>query len=355
MNLNTYSNPTITIGDKELEYYTQFTLNNSGNNQINSLQISGINKNLLDYKLLNQDITLYLNEGGNDSLPAFRGIIRKINPTDKTISITAYDPRILISGKDAFPVIVDDVENYDGYTLVQFMHDYINTHINKDSVKIGLDMLTETSPTLLMRDFRTDLAVPYQIMQDCLSQIIDDSDLENPVDYEFVMIDDGNKSNIVLIKRENLENVTPSIRYDLLDGIQKITYQKIAPPTFALVRGEEDVKTRFQLGNMGSGQTGITVTGPYTDRDSAKRAGLIEIFKKQKEVNSLTLNVSKGFHIGVGSVINLYINDNINETYDISTNHRVTAKRINYTQAKGCTMNLRLNNRKLKVSDFISG
>ena len=75
--------------------------------------MSGINKSFIDYKLLNQEITLFLNEGGIDSVPAFRGIIKKINPTTNTISITAYDPRILISGKDAFPVIVDDIENYD--------------------------------------------------------------------------------------------------------------------------------------------------------------------------------------------------------------------------------------------------
>jgi hypothetical protein len=355
MNLNTYSNPVIIIGDKELEYYTQFTLNNPGNNQINSLTVTGINKSLIDYKLLNQEIVLYLNEGGTDSIPAFRGLIKKINPSEQTLSITALDPRILMSGKDAFPVIVDDIENYDGYTLVQFIHEYINANINTNSVKIGLDMLNETSPKLLMREFRTGLAVPYQIMQDCLSQIIDDADLENPIDYEFVMIDDGNKANISLLKRENLKNATPSISYDLLDGIQKISYQKITPPTFALVRGELDVKSRFQLGNMGSGQAGITVTGPYTDRDSAKRAGIIEVFKKQQQLNNINIQVTKGYNVGVGSIINLYINDNINETYDISDNHRVTAKTISYTQAKGCTMNLRLNNQNLKVSDFISG
>ena len=355
MNLNTYSNPLIIIGDKEVEYYDKFSLINSGNNQINSLSVSGINKSFIDYKLLNQEITLFLNEGGIDSVPAFRGIIKKINPTTNTISIPAYDPRILISGKDAFPVIVDDIENYDGYTLVQFMYDYIDTHINKDSVKIGLDMLSETTPKLLMRDFRTDLAVPYQIMQDCLSQIIDDSDVENPIDFEIVMIDDGKKSNIALVNRIDLKNATPSIRYDLLDGINKITYSKVTPPTFALVRGEHDVKSRFQLGNMGSGQSGVTVTGPYIDRNSAKQAGIIEIFKKQKELNNISIEVTKGYNVSVGSIINLYINDNINETFEISDNHRVTSKTINYTQAKGCTMNLRLNNQNLKVSDFISG
>ena len=212
MNLNTYSRPRVVIGDKEVEYYDSFDIKYPGNNQINSVTVSNIEKSMSDYSLMNQEIVVHLNEGGIDSVPIFRGYIKNVNPSEKGVSIVAYDPRILMSGKNSLPIILDDNENFDGYTLVQMIYKYISTEINSDGTKIGLDMLGETTPKLLMRDFRTDMAVPYQIIQDSLDQIIDDSDVENPVDYEIVMLDDGKKSNIVLRDRSYLENAAPVVR-----------------------------------------------------------------------------------------------------------------------------------------------
>lgn len=353
MNLNTYSRPRITIGDKEVEYFQSFNIRFPGGNDINSITINNIEKSIMDYSLLNQEIVVYLNEGSNDSVPIFRGLIKNVTPSKTGVSLKAYDPRIIMSGKNSFPIIVDDNENFDGHTLVQFMYKYISEDINTDGIKIGLDMLTETTPKLLMREFRTDLAVPYQIMKDCLSQIIDDSDIENPIDYEIIMIDDGVKSNITLRETTTLENADPVIRYDLLDGVQSITFKKSPPPNFALIRGDDEIQTKYQSGNMATGKTGITISGPYIDRNSAKRAGIIEIFRNRKEINDISLSVTKGYSVGIGSIINLYINDNINETFDISGNHRVTSKTINYSNTNGCTMKLTLNNKALKVSDFI--
>ena len=241
MNLNTYSKPRIVIGDKEAEYFKSFSIKYPGGNDINSITVIDIEKSMMDYSLLNQEIVVHLNEGSIDAVPIFRGLIKNVTPSKTGLTIQAYDPRIIMSGKNSFPIIIDDNENFDGHTLVQFIYKYISTKINNEGTKIGLDMLSETTPKLLMRGFRTDLAVPYQIMKDCLSQIIDDSDIENPIDYEIIMIDDGVKSNIALRASVTLENADPVIRYDLLDGVQSVTFSKSAPPTFALIRGEDEI------------------------------------------------------------------------------------------------------------------
>ena len=360
MNLSTFSKPQLRIGDSRIDTFDSIAILNPGGNQINSINVTGLPKALGNYKLINQDIVLYLNQGSYDSVPIFRGIIKSLTPGDDSVSLKGMDPRIIISGKDAFPIIVDEYENFDGMTLVQFIHTYITKHINTEKELIGLDMLEETTPPLLMRGFRTDLAVPYQIMTDALKQAIDSSDIENPIDYEFVIVDDGQKANLTIQKKQLLENTNPVVRYDLHDGVQNITYnQRNAPPTYALIKGEESaydtkvIQSRFTYGNMSTGKSGITVTGPYTDRDTAKKAGIIEIMREQDQIKSITLDVSKGYHVGVGSLINLYINTNRMDSYDISGNHRVTSKTISYTRDGGCSMNITLNRKPIRVSDFL--
>ena len=280
MKANTYSKPTITINGKHIDSFSSIKISEPGNNQINTLKIGGLDRDLANAHLVNQEVVVYLNEGSIDTVASFRGFIKKVNHKEKDLDITAYDPRILISGKDAFPIIINDYQNFDGYTLVQMIHDYINTEINKTTVKIGLDMLQETDPKLLMRGFRTDLAVPYQIMQDSLSQALKDTDIENPIDYEMIMVDDGVKSNIV-VQAKRLLTERAHVYYDLLDGIQSIKYKKEPLPNFALIKGEKEVQATFQHGNMAGGPSGITVSGPYNNRDTAKLAGIIEVLKIQ--------------------------------------------------------------------------
>lgn len=350
MKANIYSRPTITIGDKHIYDFTSFVISEPGNNQINSLKLSGLNRDLSNANLVNQEIVVYLNEGSIDTVAAFRGYIKSVNLSDKSLSIKAFDPRILISGKDAFPIIIDDSENFDGHTIVQMMYEYINTSINTTKTRIGLDMLQETDPKLLMRGFRTDLAVPYQIMQDSLKQALKDTDIENPIDYEIIMIDDGVKSNIA-VQAKRLLTERAHIYYDLVDGVQAIKYRKKPLPNFALIKGDK-VQSKFQYGNMAGGPSGITVSGPYKNRDTARLAGIIEVLKVQDELKDISINVTKGYDLSIGSIVNIYLNNNTNDTHDLSSNHRVVSKTINWS-TKGCKMNLKLNSKPMKLSSYI--
>ena len=314
MKANIYSRPTITIGDKNIYEYSSFTISEPGNNQINTLKLSGLNRDLANASLINEEIVVYLNEGSNDSIAAFRGFIKSISLKDKSLSVKAFDPRILISGKDAFPIIIDDNENFDGHTLVQMIHEYISTNINDTKVRIGLD-------------------------------------IENPIDYEMIMIDDGVKSNIVL-QAKRLLTERAHVYYDLLDGVQTIKYKKAPLPNFALIKGEKNTQSKFQLGNMAGGPSGITISGPYNNRDTAKLAGIIEVLKAQDELKDVSITVTKGYDVSIGSLVNIYLNNNTNDTHDLSANHRVVSKTISWSK-NGTRMNLRLNNKPMKLSSYI--
>jgi len=359
MSQNTYSKPSIYINDTEITEFSGFTINEPGNNQINSADVTGIRKDLVDFTLMNQELVIYLNEGSTDSVPIFRGIIVQISPGTTDMAVKARDPRAIISGRNAFPIVVDDTSNYDGFTLIQFIHEYIRENINSDSslkphTKIGLDYLQETNPTLLMKGFRTELAVPYQIMQDSLRQALDITDIENPKDFEIIMIDDGVKSNIAIQKKKDLTTTVPSVYYDLTDGIKSINYTYAGVPTFALIKGEKEVQSKYQDGNMATGKRGVTISGEYNSRAVAQFAGLIEIARLQDTKISVSLVVNKGFHLDIGSVVNIYINDNVNDSFELSANHRVSSKSIKYSTTTGPSMTLKLNSKPLRVSDFIN-
>jgi len=351
MNQNTYSRPILRIGDRDIEEYGKISINFPGSSQINSMKIDGMHKDLANANLLNKDIIFYLNEGSNDAVPIFRGYIRSVTPSAKGVSIKALDPRCLIAGKEALPIIVDDNENYDGMTISQFIHHYISTYVNTTDTFIGLDMLNSSSPSLLMRGYRSDLAAPYQVMQDALKQAIDDSDIENPKDFEFVMVDDGNAANIMVQDKQILENSIASMNYDLFDGIQSIKYKKTNVPNYALIKGKK-VQTRFQLNNMPNGPSAISITGDYIDRDSAKRAGILEVMREQDQYRNISIDVTKGYQVGIGSIIHIHMNHNATDAYEISGNHRVVSKKISWS-SKGAKMSLQLNRKPLKVSDFL--
>ena len=357
MNQDTYSKPVIYINDTEIVEFDGFTINHPGNSQINSADVKGIRKDLVDFTLMNQELVIYLNEGSNDNIPIFRGIIIQISPGKTNMAVKARDPRAIISGKNAFPIIIDDNNNYDGKTLTQFIHTFINEEINTDAgltTKIGLDYLEETNPSLLMKGFRTELAVPYQIMQDSLRQALNIDDIENPKDFEIIMIDDGVKANIAIQEKKDLETTVPSVYYDLLDGIQSINYTYSALPTFALVKGENNIQTTYQHGNMATGKKGITISGPYDNRAVAEFAGMIEIMRLQDSKLDITLKVNKGFHVDVGSVVNVYISDNVNDSFELSKNHRVVSKTISYGIGKGASMTLKLNSKPMRISNFVN-
>jgi len=357
MNQNTYSKPTIYINDTEITDFTGFKISQPGNSQINSADITGMRKDLVDYNLINQEVVIYLNEGSSDNIPIFRGVIVQLSPGNTNMSIKARDPRAIISGKAAFPIIIDDSNNYDGHTLVQFINQFIRENINTDvglSTQIGLDYLQEINPALLMKGYRTELAVPYQIMQDSLRQALNIEDIENPKDFEFIMIDDGIKSNIAIQEKKDLKTTVPSIYYDLLDGIESINYNYAAVPTFALIKGNDNIQSTYQHGNMATGKTGVTISGEYTSRAIAKLAGLIEIMRLQDSKLNITLKVNKGYHVDIGSVINIYISDNVNDSFELSGNHRVVSKNIDYSTSSGTKMTLKLNKKPMRVSNFLN-
>tara|TARA_R110000824_G_scaffold198192_1_gene382134 strand:- start:70 stop:696 length:627 start_codon:yes stop_codon:yes gene_type:complete len=205
-----------------------------------------------------------------------------------------------------------------------------------------------------MTDYRTEKSSPYEIATEVIEQIVNDSDINYPYSYALDMVDDGVKSNLVLKAIPNISG-SPDIAqtFTLEDGLQSISYKNINPPNFAAVKGAGDIQVIYEHEGRTTGTTGIDIQGEYEDRAKAQYAGMLEVQKQQKWVQDISVKVSKGYNIGLYSLI--YISSNSiegNMLNELSGAHVVQSKNLNISPS-GVTCTLGLNRPTPKVSQYL--
>ena len=351
MSVNTYQQPRLIIGDKEYSQFGNVNLNFPGNSKINSMNFTLNDSDAQEGKFLNKEVKFYLNYGTEDSVPIFRGFIRQFTPSDKDIKIVAYDGRTFIQGKEAQTISVTDFDNFDGFTVAQYLSHIIQDRVNiNNTTRIGLESLTDVSPPVLMKGVRGKNQSPYGLATKQLSAAFNEDSINDGVlfSYSIDMIDDGNTSNIVLVKEKDLDS-TPSITFAYLDGIESYKHKVRATPSYITAETTDGKTTFYKDGNLPQGLIGKTIKGKYEDTASATEAALFEVISSEKNTTEISLNVTKGFEIGIGSIIRLIVP----EDELANTNHRVASKKINVTD-KGTKCTLNLNRRPVEVADYIS-
>lgn len=351
MSVNTYQQPRLFIGDKE---YTQFGNVNvvfPGNSKINSLNTTLNDSELQEGKFLNKEIRFFLNYGSEDSVPIFRGYIRQVKPTDKDIKIIAYDGRTFIQGKEAQTISLTDKDNYDGFTVSQYLSDIIQDKVNiNDNTFIGLNALNDISPPAIMKGVRGKNKSPYNIAVKKLQESNNKDSINDGVifRYNIDMLDDGNVSNIVLVKEKSLDS-NPSATFAYLDGIVKYSHKVKATPSYITAETTDGKTAFYKDGNLPKGLIGTTIKGKYKDTASATEAALFEVIANEQNTSEISLTVSKGFDIALGSIVRLVVPED-----ELATkNHRVVSKKIAYS-SKGTVCTLNLNRKPVEISDYIS-
>ena len=320
MSRNTYSNPKIFIREKEIPEYSNITFKKAGKNRIDTLTLKINDPEYQDAHLFNEKIKFYLNEGGAEATPTFVGYIREISPTDKDITITAYDPRIFLSGKEARPVAMTDKKNYDGYSVVQFLSEIISETLNATQTVIDLKSLSDTDPVVSMTGFRTKKGTaPYDIFLQVLEQAMDDADPEEPLDYVVDMEGDS----LVLKKNKSLGD-TQVFNLSYMDGIMSSSYNQRIPHTSCIATGSGGGWGEFVYGNSPMGQMGSSITAK-NEAENAELYNLarIDTMKNFKASKEIRVNISRGYDIGIGSLVYLNVPDK-----NMRGNHRIVSKTI---------------------------
>ena len=120
-------NPVLLIDGKRVDSFKSANFSQNVN-QPDNLSASFSDPDLENMSLMDKKVELYLHE--KDNVPLFRGFIRQANPQETNISISAQDGRAYMAG-NSMPIIIDEKDNYDGFTVVQFLKEYIDNYINE--------------------------------------------------------------------------------------------------------------------------------------------------------------------------------------------------------------------------------
>ena len=340
--------PQLIINGKEQPNLQSFNLNFQGNNQITNCSMK---IGLPDYDenaLFGKIIELYLNNGCTDTVPIFRGIIKEVNTSETVITLKAVDVRGYLQGSDALSINLTDDDNYDGYTVGQFLRKHITDNVNTSTTRIGLDFLNDTSRLVNLTGVRGKIK-PLDACIDKLKQELDDTDNENPLSYS-IDVEEGSLYSNLVIRKQKLLTEDVSLSLSLHDGITKYTYKRRPVPTIVTVEDTESKNVyKTTIGNSPQGPFADNISKKFKDPSQANKHAILHLKKLRNEVNDIQLDASKGFYVGIGSLISIDVNKD-----DINGVHRLASKSITYNGNNGYKLKLQLNKQPIKVSDYLT-
>ena len=314
----TYSTPRLFIGHTEFTSFSTISYKNSGNNQVTSLTVSLKDPELDGAALMGKRVIFYLNHGAEDTIPFFIGRVRQFQPSDTALSITARDVMTFLTGNESPLINLTDTNNYDGFTLAQFLHDYISSNINKKETLIGVDMLNETDPTVTLTGVRGKNMSPLKVVTDKLPKKT--SNLEDIREYRILLRNDATTSHITFVKEQSIEDAAVSFSFN--DGIQKLNYKKRPNPNSYTINVGESIM-EYVDNSSPLGLVSGKLAGKFNYPDEAREEAYItaRVEENRKEV---TLTTSKGHYLDIGNVIQL----NTPNHPEISGKDRIKAKTI---------------------------
>lgn len=330
------------MGDNEITSWKSISFKDTGKNQVTSLSVSTSDPSLDNMALHGKEILFYLNYGAQDTIPFFRGRIKDSTPSNKSFNFTAYDVRIYLSGKESLGLSITDSKNYDGYTLGQFLYEYIDTVINSKDTLIGLDMLNDTNPLVSLSGYRQDSVTPLKVIQDNLKQNRDSStDIKNT---RLVVRDDGDKSNICFVEEQSKDN--SGIEFGYSDGIESISFKKRPIPNVFLSKSGEN-SIIYKHNNLPTGLVSKQLKGKFDYPDQAIQESFYAA-EYNKDKYELTIKVNKGHYLDIGNVIVLDVPD-----FDyLSGKHRIMSKSLAVSNS-GMNCSLKLSKEGPALSDYI--
>tara|TARA_R100000808_G_scaffold20146_1_gene43607 strand:- start:1195 stop:2238 length:1044 start_codon:yes stop_codon:yes gene_type:complete len=346
MSQSIYCNPRLVIDNNDIPFEFSANIDIKGNNAISRATVKIESDKLNDMNFFGKETCIYLNQGSVDNVPIFRGFIQDVKPTDTSLALEILDPRCLLAGPNT--PFVKSIR-YAGHTLAQFTYRWIDEVINKEKIRIGLDMLNETSPVqpFYGQDLLNVEAKAYDIIKKGISLNRDD-DGDTQYKYEIVMIDDGTKSNIHFMKDKKLDRPAALTLSDR-DGIIKRTYKKEPTANYIMV-GE----VKYQIGNQPNGprllkNEYLPDVSAYEDTPAEINDILITQLEVERKWNAKEIRITsnKGHYLNLGDLVFLDVEDS-----EIRGKHKVTSKKLNIGKGR-MTVSLSLNKRPPTYQDLL--
>jgi len=332
--LKQYCFPELYVGGEQILNISSAVFSEKGGSSINSLTVKLTDPVYDEYKWYNQKVEFFLNYGSADTVPLFRGYVRQINPTDKTFSFTAMDPRTFLTGKESTPLVITDKNNYDGYTLTQFIYSYITNTINSNDILIGLDMLNETDPPVLMKGIRQS-GDAYKFITGAMPK--NNNDVKKPYNYTIKMVEGIEHSNIVINRDRDIEDAVAT-EFSFEDGISKLSSKRRPSPNLYNISTKDSKMITYKKGNMSIGPVGKEIKGEFKDTDTARESAILDSILEEDEIQEVNMTVTKGHYLGTGNVVKLNV-----EQEELRRVHRIKSRTVSWNAASGVTSSFVLN------------
>ena len=337
--------PNIVIDGIAVNDFKSFSISFPGSNQINNASIALTNPEYDNAALFGKNVEIYLNANSIDNIPVFRGFIKTLSPSTNGVTLKCLDGRTFISGKDAQKINITDKDNYDGFSIAQFLRKVITEKINNDGkIRIGLGMLRDTDSLIRLNGYRGN-EPPLNIAINKIDEAVNSSDINNPLFYTINMEEGSNSSHIV-IKRQKYLTENSSLNLSLNDGIISYNYKRRPIPSQVDVKSKEYIST-IKIGSSPHGPYATSISKDFDNPEEARKYAILFLKKQQQEVDEISIQASKGYYTSIESIVRIDV-----DKPEIDGNHRLVSKTISYSGNKlGLTLNL--NKRPIKVSEYL--
>ena len=188
-------------------------------------------------KLWNKEVTFYLNEF--DSVPMFRGWVKRTNETFEEVEIMAMDAfgYMLKGGEQGLAkIVLDDRTNLDGLTVGAAIKKAIS--LAKLDGKIKTDIIGNTSPLISsVREPLRGVLSLKEVIEQLLVKAIDKTDQSLPRPNIIKIVDDGEYSQLVIELESRLEDTNVKLVYDEFNNIESLNVINKKLPTVITVNG----------------------------------------------------------------------------------------------------------------------
>jgi len=302
-------------------------------------------------KLWNREVTFYLHE--YDTVPMFRGWIRRTNETFNDIEIIAQDGfgYMKESGDtEIAKVALTEQSNLDGLTIGAAIEKALV--LSKLDTKIKTDFIRDTTPYVnsVSTPLRGVMTV-YDIMTTLLQRAIDNSGtLPRPNIAR--LVDDGSNSQLVIDLESQIDdNAVVKHVFSEYSNIIELNIINKKVPTIIIVSGRDGVKETFTHDSAISAfdRTYLEIT----NENLSSPAECVEFGSRIFEANlrnqyQYQFKTFEGAYLNENDVIRVETEDK-----EFSGNYRIIGKDVNFSPS-GFSLSLTINRKPPTLAEYIA-
>jgi len=298
-------------------------------------------------KLWNKEVTFFLSE--HDSIPIFRGWIKRTQITLNQVNIIAQDiiGYMLLGGDSSEAKIpLTDTINLDGLTVGGAMKEAIRM-ANLES-KLGTDMIGDTTPHISSSrpPLRGTLSI-LDILKQLTSRAIDRSGTLPRPNIARV-VDDGSKSQLVIELESSLDG-NPVHTFSENKNITSVNIINRKVPTIVVVNGANGVKGEYKHDSAMAAydRNFLEVSNDSLKSPAECKDFAYEIFKANLHVQyEYAIKVTDGAFLSENDIIRVET-----DKKEFNGNYRVIGKMVDF--GSSFSIGVTLNRKPPTLAQYI--